>query len=221
MSKTTRDFAITLDSEERTGKIQTRQRLLSLCLDSIDENSNILTLPSIYWKFEKMLFNHIKDKKINIHSFEYDYKLFCVASLKIPMSRYSHIKQKISDLNYCKISVKWCDNNLHLHHCNVFEYLKLTEIEFDFMWIDLVSPLDFIKDDIKYIHDRLSDKGTCILSFLKGRERIVIENRISFVADILTDMEIIESFEYKDTVTMINIVLKKKEIINYETLIAL
>jgi len=218
-TNTTRKFATTLNSSERINKIDTRNKLLEMCLSVISLSSNILTLPSIYWEFERLLLPHIKNMELNIYSFEYDWKLFCVSCLQIPKSRSSSIKQIMNDLNHQEISVNYHNNTISLHHVDVFDYLRHCDTQFDFMWIDLISPVDHIKDDISFIADKLSDRGVCVLSFLKGREREKISDRIEYVKNILTDMEIINSFEYTDTITMINIVLKKK--INYENLIAL
>lgn len=213
------NFASTLTSEHRKGKIFTRKTALQLCLDVIKDDSNILTLPSIAWEFEKMLLKRISTKSVHIHSFEYNYKLFSLASIVIPRSRCSSITQTTTKLNYCKISAKHFYNTISIHNTDVFDFLQHTKKTFDFMWIDLTSPIDHVRFGINTLNSTLSDNGVCILSFLKGRERIKIKDRVQFVADILTDFDIIDSFEYTDTVCMINVILKKK--INYESLIAL
>ena len=89
MGKTTIEFAKTLNSSERIGKLAIRDKVFDLVTNVISNsnssNFRILTLPSIYWIFEyKLLRWFIKkfndEKRIKIVSFERDYKLFCVST---------------------------------------------------------------------------------------------------------------------------------------------
>lgn len=215
-------FAASLNSETRTGKIDTRAKVLKLLLDYIDASPEkrfkIMTLPSVYWIFESALFQHLvkkynASKAVTLHSFERDWDLFCLAALQIPKSYSNGIQQVMEErLNYQKVKSAYVNNYINIHNTDVFNYLEHTDNEFDFMWLDLTSPIDVVQDQIIHAQYKLSEHGLLVLSFSKGREkRTKITDRVQFVVDRLPSMELIELFEYRDTVTMVNLVLKKKD----------
>lgn len=221
MATSTRRFAITLNSTERLGKIEIRNKVLSL-LQGLYHNFKeprqfkVVTLSSMYWIFEKELITtlnnkyYYEDKRgITLKSFEYDWKMFCVASINIPSGKYSKIQQEMSPLNYQVVKSNIGRHLISVHHIDVFDYLSVTDNSFDFMWIDLTSPIDHVKDSIIHASNKLLDKGILVLSFPKGREKIKIANRTQFVLDILSNMELIESVDYFDTTPMCNLILKK------------
>lgn len=222
-----RSFATTLTSQNRTGKIAIREKVFNTISKLIDSSSKrrfkVLSLPSIAWVFEGQLVKSIfkqynGEKAITLHSFENDYKLFCLSCLNIPKSYNKGFKQVMEQrLNYQKIETAYVNNYINLHHINVFDYLKNTDNLFDFMWIDLTSPIDFVQDDIAFAANTLELNGILVLSFSKGRERIKIDNRTKFVLDILHNMELVESIDYMDTTPMCNIILKRVSNTEIET----
>lgn len=223
-----REFATTLTSQERTGKIAIRDKVfntISKLIDTIPKRRfKVLSLPSIYWVFEEKLMKHLVkeykgEKAITLHGFEHDWKLFCVSCLKIPKS-YSNGYQQVMEerLNYQKVKTAYVNNYINLHHINVFDYLKNTDNLFDFMWIDLTSPIDYVRNDIAFAANTLELNGILVLSFPKGRERIKIADRTRFVLDILHNMELIEEFEYMDTSPMCNLILRRKSLIEVEAI---
>lgn len=232
MGQSTREFAKTLGSAERKGKIDIRQRVLELFNDAYapfneDRQFKMLTLGSMEWIFEKKLLSEIfrqypdqKKRGITLKSFEYDWKMFCIAAMNIPSGRYAPIKQEISDLNYQVIKSNVGRQLFSVNHIEVFEYLSKTDNMFDFMWIDLTSPIDFVQDKLIHAANRLLPGATLILSFSKGREREKISDRVAFVMDRLQDqMKFVENIEYIDTVAMINIVMTKRyTLLDYENL---
>jgi hypothetical protein len=87
------------------------------------------------------------------------------------------------------------------------------------MWIDLVSPVDHYSEYLPNVGARLNYDGILILSFIKGRERIKIKDRLEYVCGLMPDLELIKVIEYRDTTVMINYFFKRR--IDYEQLISL
>lgn len=223
MAQSTREFAKTLGSMARKGKIDIREKVLELFHQGYDlfkeqRQFKMLTLGSMEWFFERKLLASIFEKYptqekrgITLKSFEYDWKMFCVAAMNIPSGKFAAIKQEISDMNYQVIKSNVGRQLFSVHHIEVFDYLSKTDNVFDFMWIDLTSPIDYVQDKIVHAAERMLPGGTLVLSFSKGRERMKISDRVQFVMDRMGDhMELVENIEYVDTVAMMNVVMKKK-----------
>ena len=219
---TRREFTKTLACKTRTGKIDIRDRVLTLFESVYSKfNSNrqfkMVTLSSMQWLFEKKLIEHLftnyKDankRGITLKSFEYDYKLFCIAAMNIPSGKFSKIIQDISSMNYQVVQSNVSRHLVSVNHIDVFDYLKSTDNQFDFLWLDLTSPVDFIADKLHHIPLKMHDESCLILSFSKGRERTKIVDRIQYVKDILCpELTYIETIEYVDTVAMMNMVFRK------------
>lgn len=223
-----REFAATLTSKERTGKIAIRNKVFNTISNQIDSSLRrrykVLTLPSLSWVFEEKLMKSLLkqyngEKAITLHSFERDWKIFCASVLHIPKSYSNGFQQEMEErLNYQKVKTAYANNYINLHHADVFYYLKNTDNLFDFMWIDLTSTIDTVQDNIANAANRLEIGGILVLSFVKGRERIKITNRTEYVMDILHNMELIESIDYMDTSPMCNIIMRRVSLKEVETI---
>lgn len=225
-----RNFAKTLDDPGRIGKIGMREKCLELVDQAydnhhVDRQFKMITLASMQWIFEKALLKHVYDnyadqlprkRGLSMKSFEYDWKLFCVAAINMPSGKHSKIEQKLSEHNYQVIQSNVSTHLVSVHNIDVFDYLRITDNQFDFMWLDLTSPLDFVQEKIKAISSHMHPGAMLILSFSKGRERIKIADRTAFAREILHDLEYIETVEYMDTVAMMNIIFKKPQSFNPE-----
>lgn len=232
-----REFAKTLTSQTRVGKIDIRERVLMYFKQLYDSHNDpdtqfkIVTLPSMYWIVEEIMLKYAKSvqdqqsdsdlrkRGLTIKGFERDWKLFSVAAIKIPSGYYSVIDQHMSDMNYQVIRSRIGRNLVSIHNIDVFEYLSMTDNTIHFMWIDTTAIIDTIADKLIHIKRTLSPGGIAVLSFIKGRQRVKITNRCEYVISNMgigakEDMEIVEVVEYHDTTTMFNIFMRKKPIDN-------
>lgn len=214
-----KEFIKSLDQDTRTGKIDIRLKVLELFDKAYtpynaQRQFKVITLSSLHWIFEKTLLSYLQTKwkgvpdkrSITLKSFEYDWKVFCAASVQIPSGFHAKIEQEISPLNYQVVKSSYGRHLVSVHHIDVFDYLKSTDNLFDFLWLDLVSPIDFVQDKLASIPLRMHPDSHLILSFPKGRERIKIKDRIEHVKELLPDLIYLETIEYFDTTPMMNMV---------------
>jgi hypothetical protein len=197
------------------GKIKMRETAYNYAKDMIDNSGKsefkMLTLPSTAWEFEKDILNYAfeHDKTIVLHAFEYDWDIFVKikAFLNQPVGQDRPLNNNTTHWR-TKKNIYNC--SAVVHNTEVFEYLQKTNIMFDYMWLDLMSPVDMIRKKVIHASNRLHENGILILSFTKGREKFGIADRVGYICEGLPDMIYIEDIEYCDTSPMVNVIFRKK-----------
>jgi len=222
MSSGLKTLTATLNDGSRTGKETMRDLAYDKCCEIIANSpkgsvTRVLSLPSIHWVFENKLMKHMPrkygDKKtITLHAFENNKKIYNTSAVLIPhnsRATIQHIRSEV--LNYQIMKTRYFENKILIHHFNVLHYLMHKEDKmFDFMWLDMMSPIDCIAPYLKYVEEKTNPNGVVILSFINGREKRKIDDKIAYIMLHLDNMELLEVIKYHDTSPMLNVVLKKK-----------
>lgn len=202
---------------KKTNKDVLREELVELCIDffknkAFKDKIDILTLPSAWWNFEKLMVKSIKDRNINFFFYttacEKNLKIFKVACANMPRTN-KGIKYQFSE----RLQAERLSSSVaSLYYMDVFDYLKYTNIKFDFIWLDLMTSLKYFDTKLHYI-DRGTIKNSIVsITFIKGRDaKKYVGKRKIIVVKMMANIgfELILEAEYYDTSPMIQLTFKK------------
>jgi hypothetical protein len=174
---------------------------------------NILTLPSVWWNFEKLLI-YLNEQynlgvKIYFTACERENSLFPLVTDNMPRSKGVGIgiawsfKKK---LHFSSTDVAVVYNE------DIFDYCKDNPTEkFDFVWLDLmcnINSMIYRLDDVKHITKRKSD---LVVTFCRGRDGIETGMHNKIVTDKFNEIgySFVDVTAYTDTYPMSQIRVKK------------
>lgn len=207
-------LANTILDRNRTGKINMRKRAFvyakNMVMDSPKSEFKMLTLPSSAWEFEERFLKYMaekyKDRTVVLHACEYDWIIYAGM---FPDDKV-HIRAPLSGDTHWRIRETIHNHPVIVHNVDVFTYLEHTHETFDYIWLDLMSPVDVGCKRVIHACNRLFEGGILILSFIRGREKTKIADRVKYISDALPDMYVVEEISYYDTSPMLNVIFRKK-----------
>lgn len=195
-------------------KDKIRSNLVNEVVEEYKDESkiNILTLPSAIWNFERMLLNKFinldKCPFVRITACERDRKLFSAAAMAIP-ARNSGLRYFYKEKYDCDVVTS---KTARLYCTDIFNYVENTTNTFDFIWLDLISPLNVFIKKLIFI-DKCTKSGSIFcITFLKARDaKKYSGQRQVIVTNILQSIgfEFLEEIQYFDTSPMIQLKYKK------------
>jgi hypothetical protein len=196
-------------------KDQIRANLADFIISEFDDGRDsirILTLPSAIWNFEKLLIKKLNflNKRIFVHitACERNRKIFSTAAINIP-NRTSGLKYFYKEKHNCDVV---SSRTARLYCTDVFNYVENTENKFDFIWMDLVSPLNIFIEKLIHI-DKCTKQGSIVcVTFLRARDgQQYIGKREEMVTEILNKMGFVlqSNIQYFDTSPMLQLTYKR------------
>ena len=199
-------------------------RLSSFLLGDLGyRNLNCLTLPGAWFHFEKLLLR-IKGNRLKFKCFERNKDLFKLCCFRIPKTN-KPLKVKHNKEMDCQVVTN--GKNMVIFNCDVLEYLKVTDQIFNFVWLDLCSPISLkILDSLKYVVDRMDhDKAIFAINLLAAREQFDIlhamkkmkMNREEFIIENMKSilepkLKFSYYSKYQDQSPMIQVVFSSKDL---------
>lgn len=213
----------------RSGKDNARNEVTKSFFQFFMENGisrpAMLTLPSAWWKFEKKMNERIfkgRDKfKINRSVYvgcELDWKIFSLASIRIPLRGNRMIRQKLNEELNCQVVTNG-DDHLIIN-TDIFDLMKSNgpsndserKKRFHGIWLDLTQPVDRFYDKLINIGSAAQPACIVVITFLKGREVNGMHTNRTQVID--REMKLIgfaptHSLEYNDGSPMIQLTYQR------------
>lgn len=178
-----------------------------------------LTLPGIWFMFEKELlrasWNGSRETRITytFHCCEIDYKLFKIAAAKMPSSNKGiRANRHNNELNR---SVITNGNNVCLFYADIFEFVKVTDKKFDFIWLDITSTTASTAPKLHLFERVLNDRCVFAITLLKARDHVKLpQERVTYLCSMMEKMNfgLDMKAEYQDTVgsPMLQLVFSRK-----------
>jgi len=166
-----------------------RNELINFILSEKENLGNIkaLTLPGVWWRFERELQFRYKKKYCSFISFEKNLRLFNMSAMRIPKKN-KPLKMKYSQ--ECKSHVISNGSGYLLIHGNIYDYLispNLKNQKYNLIWIDAENPInEKLIFALKSLKEYLQDKAIIVLTVLGAREALAItykmqRDRIGFL----------------------------------------
>lgn len=169
---------------------------------------NILTLPSVWWNFEKLLFSLNREEEFNVDitivSCEKEHALFDCTAQRIPHTGL--------DRAYVQPTIAWT-NHITLFKDDIFNVMwnyQLKKKKFDFIWLDLMCTSKTLANSLSMgIPDVLKVRGELVVTFLRARDDI--EDRTAYIESIFNDngYKMKDSFLYNDISPMTQLTFVK------------
>jgi hypothetical protein len=181
-----------------------------------------LTLPGVWWHFEKKVSERFRGIRTHFTGCEINRKFFELSVLKMPHSN-KNVKVKWTDELECEIVTN--GNNCILFHSDVFNVIEKIERSYECIWLDLSSPIsEELIRKIKLVELRLNERAASfILTVLGAREGDFATqdnikkygSRSKYIVDgiesMLPDFKLLYQWEYRDISPMVHTIFIRRE----------
>lgn len=206
------------ETPEKDNVVKETMRYISQYFyDKQQESIFFLTLPSAFWRFEINMKNHISGlyggKSLNppylrFVGCEREWEIFQLASINIPRVRI--IKNKRSEELNCSITSN--DYSHILYHVDIFDYLKVSQYQYDVIWLDLTVAITHVANKLHCLKNSIKQGSIVILTLMKAREHLKMPlEREQYIDSIMLPLglEKVDTFTYRDMTPMIHIIYKQ------------
>ena len=203
---------------KKTNKDVLREELVDLFIESFrnmqGKTINVLTLPSAWWNFEKLLVRKIREYKENMFFYttgcEKEPHIFKIAAANMPRTDGTGLKYDFSDRYQAQ---RLSSSVSTLYYMDIFDYIRDTNMVFDFIWLDLMTSLKYFDTKLHYLERCTKSNSLVSITFIKGRDgqkyvgkrKIIVVNMMSSIG-----FELILEADYFDTSPMIQLTFKRK-----------
>lgn len=173
-----------------------------------------LTLPGPWWTFEKDIeINRHEAKRFNplFVGCENDYKVFKVAALNMPNRDFGLKAHKYNELVDAVIIRNRFQSQLIC--CDIFDYVKVSQMRFDCVWLDVTSTLIKVGANLTNFNRVLKQKAVFIITAIKAREPVPIPNRVKYMDKLMGELgfKLEQVYEYQDSQTpMIHLIFSRE-----------
>ena len=202
---------------KKTNKDILREELVDLCIESFKHRKgqkiDLLTLPSAWWNFEKILVKKLRESKESLFFYttacEKNPKVFKLAASNMPRTDRS-LKYDFSEKYQAQ---RLASNVSTLYYTDIFDYIRETNMTFDFVWLDLMTSLNHFDTKLHYL-ERCTKKDSLVsITFIKGRDgQKYVGKRKIIVVKMMASIgfDLILEADYYDTSPMIQLTFKRK-----------
>ena len=176
----------------------------------------ILTLPSVWWNFEKLLTYLNKREELGVDIYftgcEYDTDVYLLAADRLPRTLGRPLKQYYISSANIALTVS---DIASLYNQNIFDYMKERPhmtIKFDYIWLDLMCVVHTMLDRLGSLSNVPKSGSEVVITYQMGRESKPIKgSREKMIRNKLEPLgfEYISLDTYKDGTPMGQVTFKR------------
>ena len=180
-----------------------------------------LTLPGVWWHFEKKVSERFRGIHTNFTGCEINRKFFKLSVLKMPRSN-KNIKVKWSDDLECELVTN--GRNCIFFNSDIFNVIEKIEKRYECIWLDLTSPVseELIKK-IRLVESRLNERvASLVLTVLGAREGDFATHDkireygsrskyiVTGIESMLPDFKLLYQWKYRDISPMVHTIFIRR-----------